>query len=765
MPSPYSYIDFGAGVTDLTSAEQGGLFAPTGLQYIQTDDIYVTVTKSDTGVITTLTSADLTVTETPSLSVQINSGISLPLAASDLVRVGRTTDIDSKARDFTDGSVLKASDLNTQNNQFLYSIQESLDTGTGALPIVTDGSYDAGGRRIKNLGTSIDDNDAISYGTAYALLVYGAATEPQGWSFDISNFTTSGSDLTVILDGPVPTSAVDNTYLVEIGGITQIPTTDYTITQVADVYTLTLVGAVAAAYGSTTPVMVRNFGAARNIQVTPYKVPQGSLGSDSLQIERVAGQTGNLIHADDESDNSLFRVDAEGQVIIGEDGTYGVTSASLSTTALEVGNVDTSQNDPFYYGVKLQTASNDGLVEILGAAPASIDPAFKIYEQASNGTVTTVLEATYGGALTITGMLTADAVLTQTLNVQSTSIFQDDISINDGKKISIGTNKLEILNDGLNDAKRIELKSSQVPSSGADGDKGIYSPDQTGTTYGHIGLTGLGSPFMGMGGIGTGFNFGGPGSFSFDYNGNHRSGPVIRVNSDQVLVTGYRIPTTQGGAANQNGDTRAGLYIDQQGNEPWPTSGNDHMVMTKKQIDARIPAGHYASHPSSFDAGGTVLVPMVQGIDHFYNPGSNIGYNQPNHRFNITEGVWQLKITIPEYGAASNVGTGEVLTVRVQDIINSSPPTAVNNNAGNGTTSWAFLTNGRIDVPIHGFYRDSPLILNCVVGLFTPGSTPSGSPSGGPLNNANYHVRAIAYTSVSGTIDCQRCHVELTRVE
>lgn len=651
MPTPYSYIDFGAGVTDLTSAEQGGLFAPTGLQYIQTDDIYVTVTQSSTGVITTLTSANLTVTETPSLSVQIDSGISLPLAATDLVRVGRTTDIDSKARDFTDGSVLKASDLNTQNNQFLYSIQESLDTGTGALPIVTDGSYDAGGRRIKNLGTSIDDNDAISYGTAYALLVYGAATEPQGWSFTIDNFTTSGSDLTVILDGPVPTSAVDNTYLVEIGGITQIPTTDYTITQVADVYTLTLVGAVAAAYGSTTPVMVRNFGAARNIQVTPYKVPQGSLGSDSLQIERVSGQTGNLIHADDESDNSLFRVDANGQVIIGEDGTYGVTSASLSTTVLEVGKVNISQPDPNYYGVKAQTANDKGLVEIQGSEPSATDAALKIYEHETGGQVNTVLEATYGGALEIMGTLTANAVVTQTLNVASTSVFQDDITISSDKKISIGSDKLEILEDGLDDAKRIQLKSSLVPSSGADGNKGIYSPDQTGTTYGHIGLTGLGSPFMGMGGDGNGVGFGGPGSFSFSYNGNHRSGPVIRVNSDRVLVTGYRIPTSQGGASGQDGSIRNALYIDEQGAEPWPTSGNDDMVMAQKQIKDFVQNETLAGHGAFQNNGSETVETSSTRIDLptnvlNYDPQSLWGYSTSTDTLSVSSAavgqIWKV---------------------------------------------------------------------------------------------------------------------------
>lgn len=620
MPTPYSYIDFGAGVTNLTSAEQGGLFAPTGLQYIQTDDIYVTVTKGDTGVITTLTSANLTVTETPSLSVQIDSGITLPLAATDLVRVGRTTDIDSKARDFTDGSVLKASDLNTQNNQFLYSIQESLDTGTGALPIVTDGSYDAGGRRIKNLGTSIDDNDAISYGTAYALLVYGAATEPQGWSFTISSFTTSGSDLTVILSGPVPTSAVDNTYLVEIGGITQIPTTDYTITQVADVYTLTLVGAVAAAYGSTTPVMVRNFGAARNVQVTPYKVPQGSLGSDSLQIERLSGQTGNLIHADDESDNSLFRVDANGQVIIGEDGTYGVTSASLSTTALEVGNVDISQPDPFYYGVKAQTANNDGLVEIQGAAPAAIDPALKIYEQASTGTVTTVLEATYGGALAITGTLTANAVVTQTLNAQSTSIFQDDISVNDGKQIAIGTSKLVMLNDGLNDVKRIQLKS--VTNLQQDeGNQGIFSPNQTGTTYGFIGFTPAGSAFMGMAGDGQAVNWGGPGSYSFDNAGNRADGPMIRVDNNRVRVTGFKIPTAQGGAASAN-NYPAELMVDGIENQAWSGTA-DNVVPVKKQIEDRI----QATNPQGFG----MWQGSPQGVSNTYARAVNLGTPKINY--------------------------------------------------------------------------------------------------------------------------------------
>ena len=101
----YSYIDY----SNLTSAQQNGTFTPSTLQFVEPDDIYVSITVAATATSTILTSNQFTVTTSPSLVVEITDQALLPLAAQDTVRVGRATDIDDLARTFTDGSVLKAS--------------------------------------------------------------------------------------------------------------------------------------------------------------------------------------------------------------------------------------------------------------------------------------------------------------------------------------------------------------------------------------------------------------------------------------------------------------------------------------------------------------------------------------------------------------------------------------------------------------------------------------------------------------------------------
>ena len=362
MPTtaPYSYVDYGL-TGDLVSPQTSGTFNSVPLEVINTTDVYVIRTVGTTK--TTLGSSDFTVTESGStLNVQITNPSSL--GAGDIIRIGRTTEIGSKTRSFTDGSVLKASDLNEQNNQLLFAVQETTDGGIGSLPIDTDGKFDAGGKVIKNLATGTGTDDSVSKGYVDGLQLYGtAATIPQSWSFTTAAGDIPGgtSNRAYTLTAPVPNSTSDELYIIEVDGVVQTPDT-YTVTETTGTYTLTLTGA-STTVDNGVAVSVRNFGVSRNVFEQPMKAASGS--TPSFTIQRLGSQSSNLQEWVDEAstpnvlasvnidgDASFVDVAASANATVG--GTLGVTGAStltggvagnlnILTGAIQFGGVNTLQ--------------------------------------------------------------------------------------------------------------------------------------------------------------------------------------------------------------------------------------------------------------------------------------------------------------------------------------------------------------------------------------------------------------------------------------
>lgn len=343
---PLSYIDYGVGdgVT-LTSDQQAGDFNNITLGYINTSDIYVIRTTS-TGVKTTLNSNQYTITVAGSVTnVQIHTptnGLAnaITIDPTDLIRIGRTTDVTALTRTFTDGSVLKADDLNAANNQLLFALQEDTDIGAGSLPIDTDSKYDAGGRVIKNLGEGSNASDAVTRSYVDGLTLYGAAVaQPMAWSFTLSQGTTSGSDLLFTLTDPVSTHTSEELYIIELDGVIQTPDT-YTVTEVSGVYTLKLIGA--ASLGGTLALSIRNIGVGRHVIQMPFKAETGS--HDSVAIQRIGSQTGNLLHAYDENDpaNTLAKIAADGDATFTDVNATG--NASVTGTAAVTGNFSINTN-------------------------------------------------------------------------------------------------------------------------------------------------------------------------------------------------------------------------------------------------------------------------------------------------------------------------------------------------------------------------------------------------------------------------------------
>lgn len=183
--------------------------------------------------------------------------------------------------DFTDGSVLTASDLDKGFKGLLHIVQEANDTGSGALGKTVDGlAWDAQGLRITNGGQGSSDKDFVTKAQLDAAQLFGTAvTAPQAWSFTGNNSSvdflfSDGNGGT----GPDRANATDpNMFIVEVGGVLQRPTTDYTITQAKLTF--------ATAPGNGVGIRVRNFGVARNAVDT---LPNGVITNEYMAANSIA---------------------------------------------------------------------------------------------------------------------------------------------------------------------------------------------------------------------------------------------------------------------------------------------------------------------------------------------------------------------------------------------------------------------------------------------------------------------------------------------
>lgn len=94
-------------------------------------------------------------------------------ASGAVVEVYRETPKDTSVVDFSDGSVLLEKDLDLLATFNLYCAQESVDVANRALYLNSLGVYDAGNKRIVNVATPVNPDDAVN--KAYADVIIGAA--------------------------------------------------------------------------------------------------------------------------------------------------------------------------------------------------------------------------------------------------------------------------------------------------------------------------------------------------------------------------------------------------------------------------------------------------------------------------------------------------------------------------------------------------------------------------------------------------------------
>lgn len=85
-----------------------------------------------------------------------------PGSGYTLMEIKRVTSATERLVDFSDGSILRASDLNTATVQALHIAEEGRDIATDTIGVDNDGNLDARGRRIVNLADAINPGDAVT---------------------------------------------------------------------------------------------------------------------------------------------------------------------------------------------------------------------------------------------------------------------------------------------------------------------------------------------------------------------------------------------------------------------------------------------------------------------------------------------------------------------------------------------------------------------------------------------------------------------------
>ncbi|UZZ63903.1 putative tail fiber protein [Pseudomonas phage PSV6] len=85
-----------------------------------------------------------------------------PADGYQLIEIRRYTSATERLVDFSDGSILRAYDLNTAQVQSLHIAEEGRDIATDTIGVNNDGDLDARGRKIVNVADGTSDFDAVN---------------------------------------------------------------------------------------------------------------------------------------------------------------------------------------------------------------------------------------------------------------------------------------------------------------------------------------------------------------------------------------------------------------------------------------------------------------------------------------------------------------------------------------------------------------------------------------------------------------------------
>ena len=281
MPNPLSYV-LHTGTGSQTSFSFAGIDDYLSVTYIK---VYLNDVLQTTGY--TIDAANENVNFSPTAPA---SGVKVKIARET---PSTSSGFAGNIVDFSNGSVLTAEDLDKGFKGLLHIVQEANDTGSGALGKTTDQlGWNAATLPVKNAGYAIDPTDLVTKAQMDAVALYGASTIPQSWST-----TGTGSQTSFSLSNPAPSSTAADMFIVEVGGVIQRPTDDYSITTNAIVFT--------TAPGNGLGIRVRNFGVARNaLDVVPNSsITNAYMAANSISTSNIQD---DAVTAAKLADNSVF---------------------------------------------------------------------------------------------------------------------------------------------------------------------------------------------------------------------------------------------------------------------------------------------------------------------------------------------------------------------------------------------------------------------------------------------------------------------------
>ena len=244
--------------------------------YLSSAHIYVYIN----GVVKTITS-DYTI-NTTAKTITFTAG-NIP-SSGDYIEIKRITPktVAGLQVNFTDASVLTATDMNNSQKQQLFIAQEAQDTGAGGMGLNAGGvAWDAENIRIERVSAPTNLTDAVNKQYVDTLSLFGAFTVPQSWSFN-----GNGSDTAFTLTNPAPSCTDPAMFIVEVNGVIQRPTDNYTIAEVGGNYQIQFAAHPSTGTGN---ILVRNFGVARSaLSVLPNEtVTAQYIGTGAVETAKI----------------------------------------------------------------------------------------------------------------------------------------------------------------------------------------------------------------------------------------------------------------------------------------------------------------------------------------------------------------------------------------------------------------------------------------------------------------------------------------------
>ncbi|QDP48687.1 MAG: putative tail fiber protein [Prokaryotic dsDNA virus sp.] len=310
---PNSFKDY----DDATASTTSVTFTTGDFEYLDTAHIKVIVT--DTGNVSTefLQSSTGQDTLNPPFSVAASSGTTtvtfnnmngvtgdgLP-ANTTKVRVQRVTPSASLLTTFQNASLLRADDLNDNAKQLLFVLQEQVDAGTGSLPLNAAGFFDAGAKKIANIADGTSEQDVASFGQLSALSAFSAdaPTVPQFTTFAGTDGTFANGNTTFNIPF-TPLSEIDATYICEVGGVVQVPGSDFTVAGTV----LTVLGRNCTNSGANAEniakIVLQSFGVTKSVFNFPTTGTAASNSETPITLKGAASGDGTAMLSIKDSGN------------------------------------------------------------------------------------------------------------------------------------------------------------------------------------------------------------------------------------------------------------------------------------------------------------------------------------------------------------------------------------------------------------------------------------------------------------------------------